>query len=278
MPNTFTRLPDYPGFYNRPGSMFGIGKDVYVGFDEFWKFDTEKLSWSKIASMPYYSVNTAAFSINGKGYIFGGLTGVGDGTDRIWEYDPVKNSWTEKTPIPAGKRYGSVCFVFNDKAYIAGGEPAYNMPSTRQELWEYDPALDKWTRKADLPIGTMPDKRGYELKKKFYVSAGAYGTQEYDPVTNSWRLVLGPDTQYRAVHSSSKWESIAYLVDALPFQHVYRLTLSADNQTVMSNLIHSPAASSQKVIDLYTSVGDELFMIHVDSNKQLVEFWEYLAD
>lgn len=272
--NTFMRLPDYPGNW-MPGSMFAVDENIYVGgINDFWKFNTETFQWSRIASMPEWGVRTSTFVIDTKAYVFGGLTyTTGNGSKRLYRYDPANNTWTEKASRPTAT-YDAAVFVYNGKAYIAGGE------RTPNELWEYDPQRDAWTQKADLPLGTAWGREAYRLNDRFYVPGQLYsGTQEYDPQTHAWRtLAGGPDFIYAAVHSSRRWQNMAYIVGGRNRSEVLRVSLGGDNNMLFSQSIQYPINPGGKDFELYTSLGEELFFLHVDHNTRRTEFWEYLPE
>jgi hypothetical protein len=62
------------------------------------------------------------------------------------------------------------------------------------QTWEYDPATNVWTRKADLPSDVRERAMGFSLNGKGYVGGGIISSSntllsdfwEFDPSTNSW--------------------------------------------------------------------------------------------
>ena len=65
---------------------------------------------------------------------------------------------------------------------------------------EYDPAIDSWTRKADLPNG-VTEGGAATLNDKIYVVGGPvdYRVQIYDPATDTWSLGAALPTPRRGV-------------------------------------------------------------------------------
>src|SRR5436190_22202994 len=57
------------------------------------------------------------------------------------------NTWEIKQPlgIAAVPRYGAVSFTIGTKGYVGTGHSG-----TGKDFWEYDPATDTWTQKADF--------------------------------------------------------------------------------------------------------------------------------
>jgi N-acetylneuraminic acid mutarotase len=69
-------------------------------------------------------------------------------------YDPATNRWTSKTPLPRA-RWGAANAVLNGKLYVMGGVRPDSVTAQRDTLREtivYDPATDKWTVRASLPV------------------------------------------------------------------------------------------------------------------------------
>ena len=59
--------------------------------------------WVEVASLPSSASKRAesgSFTINGKGYIFGGTAAYPNWLSDCWEYDPVNDSWRQMASIP----------------------------------------------------------------------------------------------------------------------------------------------------------------------------------
>ncbi|MFZ2286843.1 MAG: hypothetical protein WAV93_07655 [Bacteroidales bacterium] len=92
------------------------------------------------------SMNAPAFDINGRAYV--------PAAEEMYEYNPPTNSWTKESyPTELGYFASGVAFSIGDKGYIGIGWIHQNGNNTAM-LFEYDPATDRWTRKADFP-GTL---------------------------------------------------------------------------------------------------------------------------
>ncbi len=273
--NTFQRLPDYPGKKNRPSTMFSINGFVYIGFDDFWKFDVEQLTWQRVADMPEWATRTASFVINGKAYVFGGLTAsAGNGANSLYCYDPQTNTWTKKASMPAAGRMDALSFVHNNKAYVLGGYEVYNNP-VNQQCWTYDPQTDTWTRLADLPAATELEGHAYRIGNMFYIPTTNNETIEFNPATNVWRVLQGgPQTRFAAIHSSQRWDNMAYMLKG---SEMYRLSRRFDG-ALMAMSYQYPTAPGDKQFMLYTSAGEELFFLHINNLTYANEFWEYLPE
>ncbi len=272
--NTFQRLPDYPGKKNLPSTMFSINRYVYIGFDDFWKFDVDLLSWQRVADMPTWATRTTSFVINNKAYVFGGLTAsAGNGANTLYCYDPETNTWSQKASMPAAGRMDALSFVHNNKAYVLGGYEVYNNP-VNQQCFTYDPQTDTWTRLADLPAAVEVEGNAYRVGNMFYVPTNGYGTMEFDPATNVWRvLTSGMQTRFAAIHSSQRWE-MAYILQR---NEMYRVARRFDGALLPMSYQY-PTTPGDKQFMLYSSAGEELFFMHINNLTYANEFWEYLPE
>ncbi len=105
-----------------------------------------------------------------------------------------QNTWTQKTNFGGHERSGAIGFSIGNKGYIGLGSSMYgNIDSLQKDFWEYDPATDTWTKKADFP-GTNGSTVGFSIGNKGYVGLGYNSSSgtflkdfwEYDPATDTW--------------------------------------------------------------------------------------------
>jgi len=150
--------------------------------------------WTKLKSLGNGKrFEAAGFSINGKGYITCGIDTNDNCYNDLWEYDPVFNYWTQKANLPASYRRGSFGFEINGKGYVGGGidDAISSVGNIFNEFWMYDPSLNSWTSKANLPIAAFRSA-GISCNGKGYVIGGADDWSiysdvfEYNPLTDSW--------------------------------------------------------------------------------------------
>ncbi len=115
------------------------------------------------------------------------------------QYVTVASPWEKIKDMPVpGLKY-PVTFAIGDKFYVALG---YNDCFTGEkilskEVWEYDPATNFWTRKADFPgegrfmaiTGVVNEKAivGMGLKSEFLPVL--YDFWMYDPVSDQWEQI-----------------------------------------------------------------------------------------
>ncbi len=150
--------------------------------------------WTKLKSLGNGKrFEATGFSINGKGYITCGIDTNDNCYNDLWEYDPVFNYWTQKANLPASYRRGSFGFEISGKGYVGGGidDAISSVGNIFSEFWMYDPSLNSWSSKANVPLATFRSA-GISCNGKGYVIGGAdnlslyNAVYEYNPLTDSW--------------------------------------------------------------------------------------------
>jgi len=210
----WTQKADFPGGIRSGAGGFSIADKAYVGMgydnvlpvarQDFWEFNPATNVWTQKADFEGGGrANGIGFSIDGKGYYGTGTYQSYGWTKDFWQYDPVANDWIQKADFGGGLRYTTVGFVIGNKGYVGTGSYRSSrwVPATYyNDFWEYDPALDTWTRKTNVPMPAgIPEEKGrmsavgISIGNKGYVGLGAhhYDTRlkdwyEYDPVSDSW--------------------------------------------------------------------------------------------
>ncbi|MGA2296728.1 MAG: kelch repeat-containing protein [FCB group bacterium] len=199
----WTAQSSFPGQERRGAFSFTIGDKAYIGggkadvmINDFWEYDSKTSRWTQLTNLPIGPRAWAfAFAINGKGYF-----GCGDTTTNIstvasdfWEYDPDSDTWTRKADFEGDPRYGTFCFVLNEKAYVGTG---YNGNFVVSDYWQYDPVLDVWTEKGNYPGANLLFPGSFVLNNKAYVVGGIGGLDgisgvnlmyEYTDGSNTWK-------------------------------------------------------------------------------------------
>jgi N-acetylneuraminic acid mutarotase len=117
-----------------------------------------------------------------------------------WEYDPATDQWTQKADFPAAARTASTAFAASGKAYVVGGYDREVTETYSKQTWQYDPALDAWEQKANLPGPARDEAAGFGIGDKGYVGTGRGKIMvlnnpvtiyfkdfyEYNALTNTW--------------------------------------------------------------------------------------------
>ena len=84
------------------------------------RYDTESGVWSTLAPMPTARWGAAAFVLEGKIYVYGGVVWADcvGGTDVVERYDPVSGAWDTVSSLPGGRAFGVGCSVRSEVNYF----------------------------------------------------------------------------------------------------------------------------------------------------------------
>lgn len=109
----------------------------------------------------------------------------------------AQGTWTQKADFAGAARFYAVGFSIGSKGYIGTGytEIYYNYGYVR-DFWEYDPATNVWTQKANFGGAVRCYASGFSINGKGYIGMGEYWNGagntyfkdfwEYDPQVNIW--------------------------------------------------------------------------------------------
>jgi len=112
--------------------------------------------------------------------------------EEIRSAPPGGNYWISRQDFPNAV-VAACSFVINGKGYVFGG---MIFGYRTNDLWEYDPTLNSWTKKASPPFASprrsaasfVIDGKGYIVGGNIEYDGGfSRETWEYNPVTNTWR-------------------------------------------------------------------------------------------
>jgi N-acetylneuraminic acid mutarotase len=187
-----------------------VGEKIYAGLgynsngfftvtEDWFEYDIATNKWTRKQSFPTDArANAVSFSINGKIYV--GLGTNYNRADKVqtytdfFEYDPATDKWTAKADFPTVGRDQPVFFTIANKGYVGTGNTnPLSAASVKSDFWEYDPATNKWSAKADFPSTSRCRAFGFAIGNKGYLGGGEdlnvsklSDFYEYDPATNSW--------------------------------------------------------------------------------------------
>jgi len=179
------------------GKIYAIGgsaENGIVGTNE--EYDPATDTWTYKKPMPTPRAIFRLEVVQNKIYCIGGDTEGGTTTQANEVYDPSTDTWETRAPLPT-PRYFFSTVVFRDRIYVIGGErgrdPAKGLTGTYTGVTEvYDPALDKWEKKAAMPNASSIETC-VVINGKIYVIRGASVYSEsvgviavYDEDTDSW--------------------------------------------------------------------------------------------
>jgi N-acetylneuraminic acid mutarotase len=172
--------------------------------------------------------NATSFVIGDKVYLGMGFnnqqtnTALNPYLSDFWMWDTAKDFWTKLSSFPGSPRIGAVSFVINGKGYMGCG---YNGSTKLKDFWEFNPADNSWTQKADFAhdgISTDDKSRygaiAFTLGNYGYVGTGKGNDDnnmrdfyKYDPSNDSWTQIasMGGDGRMGAV--SFTYDGKAYV-------------------------------------------------------------------
>lgn len=112
--------------------------------------------WGAESPYPIAAYLTAAVSLNGHLYVFGGLATAA--IANAYRYDPESNTWPPIAALPE-PRYGASAVTDGRYIYILGGSP--DSIVVRPTLWRYDPELDSYTTLTPFATATARQAAAY---------------------------------------------------------------------------------------------------------------------
>ena len=104
----------------------------------------------------------------------------------------AQNGWIQRTSLPANGRHRATGCSIGNKGYMGLGHVNGNSGTINYaDWWEYDPASDSWTQKANYPSQNY-GAVCFVAAGKAHVGGGAFYNTEffaYSPLTNSWTAI-----------------------------------------------------------------------------------------
>ena len=159
--NTWTAKANFSGGARNGAISFSIGTKLYMGTgvdssgnynQDFWEYDQASNTWTQKADVPGgVRAQAVGFSIGAKGYVGLGIDSSYTPKQDFYEYDPTTNTWTAKANFGGGLRSDATGFSINTKGYVGMGIDYSTDPlNPKDDFWEYNPAANTWTQKANF--------------------------------------------------------------------------------------------------------------------------------
>jgi len=155
--NTWNQMEYFSGDYRIYPVTFTIGNSAFVGtgwrasgvaFNDFYRYDNTSNLWTAIATPDNLEARykAVAFSLNGKGYLVGGLSLRSGALKDVWQYNVKDSSWQRKNDFPVSFS-GGINICGNNRVFAGFGEAS----ESARILWEYNEGTDRWNEFSVLP-------------------------------------------------------------------------------------------------------------------------------
>lgn len=270
-----------------PDSVTALAQDSVINSP--WK---QRASIQFEGVFPNATIFSKGFTIDGKGYFL---------TSILRQFDPVLNTWTTK-PAPPLRLNTGFAFVVKGKFYAGsseGGNPG--SLDVAKQVWQYDPATESWTRKADFPGAARLQAFSFSTTTFGYIGGGNQPQLDttfkdfwrYDSDSDSWtQLQNYPGKAYAAFAPFTAFtlNNAGYVFEAgmgstvFPTGFVYKDTpLWQYNE---SNDTWVQKATFDKVQNFVSptifSIGTKAYLTFGTTDPPVTEgvynnFWEYNA-
>jgi N-acetylneuraminic acid mutarotase len=223
------------------------------GFLFFFYSSIASAQWTQESAYPNGITDAVvAFSLGDTIYVGGGSAG----STSFYKFDPSSGMWTQKGNI--GKRAFGVSFVIGSKGYTALGQSdpqGFIQASVSNDLLEYDPSTDNWTKKANFPGAPRDAAFAFVIGNKAYVGGGVDSGNNvyddfysYDPSLDKWDT-LGPLPDYLYFNSAFVIGNYGYVATGVvailgEVSSLWKYDPSNDSWETMSDFPGSPRESA----------------------------------
>lgn len=140
--NTWKKLNEFPGAPRKNAVGFSLNGKGYIGmgwmiqnneyvyFRDFWEYDPQTDSWTRLTDFP----GSGRYSAIGYGVGNSCYIGMGKPND-FYQYNLSTKEWKTLGYLPGLGRDASYSFAVNNKIFYGGGQAGTNRYS---DLWEFD--------------------------------------------------------------------------------------------------------------------------------------------
>jgi len=263
-------------------------------FNDFWSFNTDSNSWTKLANLPRGKTwNSIGFSIGEKGYMGYGVVDTIGGNVVFFEYNPKVNLWKEISPIPDSTRIGAVTFTIGNYGYVGTG---YGLTDISKKFWKYDSTSNNWTSIASIDTGVY-GAVGFSIGNKGYLFGGIYddgrinrNLYEYDPNINTWTKKTVFPRNGKAFGIGFGLLNAGYVGSGIDSDYVYNKELwqyktiglgIKDSEKLILDYILYPNPSDGKItietnhkidkIEIVNILGNTIYTANMGANELKIE-------
>lgn len=222
--DSWAKKADFPGKARVAPACFVIGNYAYVVcgsvknsgtcVNECWQYNANTDTWAQKANFPGGARTYAVgFAIDSLGYVGTGANELQNFYKDFYAYHPSTNMWTRIADFGGIARDADCGFAVNGKGYVCFGQDSlFGGAWLNNDMWEYDPIKNVWTRKADSPGWPSYSNIGFVICSNIYVGSGLDSVGgatrtfwKYATTTDSW-------TQVASVPGSIRIQGAAFSV------------------------------------------------------------------
>ncbi len=203
------QIADLTGIARQQAVSFTLEGQGYIGtgsttsgqmLKDFWKFDPESDTWTQVADFAGDSrADAVSFVVDNQAYVGTGFNTFSGFLNDLWVYNATANEWSRKADLPASPRFAAFSFSLAGKGYIGTGQfgAGFSPSDNLSDFWEYDPATDQWTRKADFAGEARREMTYFTIGNRGYAGLGGFLDSnrdlhnfsdfwEYNPANDTW--------------------------------------------------------------------------------------------
>jgi hypothetical protein len=214
--NTWKKITSFPEPFTHSQEVV-VGNDIWFvggyvgnhpgpGTTHVWIYDTVADSWMRGPDLPQARGAGAAALVGNTIYFTGGMNQsrtIDENTTYALDLNNQSAGWTQLANLPNGRNHVAAASL-DGYLYVIGGQHGQEDGQEAQnEVDRYDPATNKWTQVASLPVnaGKSHITEGTLVYDgRIIVVGGETGYNDpqrsivdYDPATNTWnQLALLP--------------------------------------------------------------------------------------
>lgn len=148
-------------------SMDFLFQDNHKGYGKynqsFCVYNPDSATILPLSPFPTSTLIAFSFKINNKFYF------VPRGTDSLWCYDIQSDHWLLKNSFPGTIRESGMTFAVQGFGFLLYGTSSLSQ-SHIYDFWKYDPLMDTWTQKNNLPVNSPGD-----IPNGFAISTSTHG-------------------------------------------------------------------------------------------------------
>lgn len=168
-------------------------------------------TWALAVAMPEPRQEHGVVAVGNRIYVIGGYLPGGEASPVVQVYNATGKTWSKVVPMPEALHHLGVAEVDGKIYVVAGFTGTFSKRNPVNSVWQYDPATERWQRRAPLPTPrgalavAVVDGKIYAMGGERLRASGIKRAFEpiadvaaYDPKKDSWE-VLSP-MRYRRDH------------------------------------------------------------------------------